>query len=259
MLFRSAGSAAYVANGESVALDGTATLPRTAYFTWFPHLVPGVAVRMGDWKLIRRFEPRPTEYEGLHELYNLKDDLGETTNLAAKHPDKVKELNTLIDQFILDTGAIAPQPNPDYKSAPKAELPTEKTNGLVARSCEFSIRKDHLRIDAKGPAPFIGIAGWKNSGAMTLVLRARSEKAGEGKVHWKTKDQAEFAEGNQSVNYKLAASKDWQEVKVSLPTEGTLGVLRLYLPGGSIEVEEIGFLDKDSKTIKRWMFGEKAK
>ena len=240
-------------------LDGTVTLTRTAYFTWFPHLVPGVVVRVGDWKLIRRFEPRPTEYEGLHELFNLKDDLGETTNLAAKHPDKVKELNSLIDQFIKDTGAIAPQPNPDYKSAPKAELPTEKTNGLVARSCEFSVRKDHLRIDAKGPAPFIGIAGWKNSGAMTLVLRVRSEKAGEGKVHWKTKEQAEFAEGKQSVNYKLAASKDWQEVKVSLPTEGVVGVLRLYLPGGSIDVEEIGFQDKDSKPIKRWMFAEKAK
>jgi arylsulfatase A-like enzyme len=51
---------------------------------------PGVSVRAGDWKLIRRFEPHPDYPEGLLELYNLKDDLGETTNLAAKAcPEKV--------------------------------------------------------------------------------------------------------------------------------------------------------------------------
>jgi arylsulfatase A-like enzyme len=238
-------------------LDG-GTIQRQAYFTWFPHLVPGVAVRAGDWKLIRRFEPRPMEYEGLHELFNLKDDLGETTNLAAKHPDKVKELNGLIDQFIKDTGAIVPQPNPDYKAAPKTDTMPDKTSGLVARSSELIVQKDHLRIEAKGTAPFLGIAGWKNSGAMTLVLRLRSDKAGEGKVHWKTADQAEFVDGKQVVNYKVDASKDWQEVKIELPADGKIGVLRLYLPG-SIDVQEIAFMDKDSKPIRRWNFTEKDK
>ena len=52
-------------------LRGTGALAREAYFTWFPHLVPGVAVRKGDWKLIRRFEERPRDYEGLYELFNL--------------------------------------------------------------------------------------------------------------------------------------------------------------------------------------------
>jgi arylsulfatase A-like enzyme len=106
----------HVVDGESFLplLKQTGTLRREAYFTWFPHLIPAVSVRKGDWKLIRRFEPHP-KYPEVRELYNLKDDIGETTNLAAKRPGKVKELDALIDGFIKDTGALAPKPNPAYR------------------------------------------------------------------------------------------------------------------------------------------------
>lgn len=46
------------------------------------------AVRLGDWKLL---------FAGDHEwLFNLSEDPGETTNLAAEHPEKVRELKTLL-------------------------------------------------------------------------------------------------------------------------------------------------------------------
>ena len=84
----------------------------------FPHggpaKPPGVTVRAGDWKLIRWYETGP-EYPSLHELYNLSDDLGETKNLAAAQPQKVQELDALIDEFLKDTGATAPKANPNYK------------------------------------------------------------------------------------------------------------------------------------------------
>jgi len=51
----------------------------------------------------------------MDRLYNLRDDLGETTNLAARMPDKVRELDALIDAFVKDTGALYPKPNPDYR------------------------------------------------------------------------------------------------------------------------------------------------
>lgn len=97
-------------------LRGDGTIARDTYFIWFPHLVAGVSVRQGDWKLIRRFEERPQDYSGLIELFNLKEDLGETTNLAAQHPEKVRELNELIDRFVKETNAHYPQPNPAYQA-----------------------------------------------------------------------------------------------------------------------------------------------
>ena len=44
------------------------------------------AIREGDWKLIEFFDT------GERELYNLKDDLGETKNLVSGHPEKVDDL-----------------------------------------------------------------------------------------------------------------------------------------------------------------------
>jgi arylsulfatase A-like enzyme len=65
------------------------------------------AIRMGDWKLVKgagmdgiaveRREGKAS-MDGA-ELYNLKDDISEKTNLAAKNPDKFKELAALWDQW----------------------------------------------------------------------------------------------------------------------------------------------------------------
>jgi len=58
-----------------------------------------MAIRKGDWKLVRTREgplkeADPSTLNDLSsaELYNLAEDIGETRNLAAAHPDKVKEL-----------------------------------------------------------------------------------------------------------------------------------------------------------------------
>ena len=44
------------------------------------------AVRMGDWKAVRKSPDSPLE------LYDLKTDLGEQNNVAAKHPEVVKKI-----------------------------------------------------------------------------------------------------------------------------------------------------------------------
>jgi arylsulfatase A-like enzyme len=53
-----------------------------------------MAIRRGDWKLVQ-YDPNVEGGKGRAtdaKLYNLADDIGETTDLAAKMPDKVKEL-----------------------------------------------------------------------------------------------------------------------------------------------------------------------
>ena len=111
---------------QTPALLGTST-PRETVFCYFPHYtpvtgaLPATWVRRGDWKLIRFFCDNPDQSDRF-ELYNLKTDIGETKNMAVEKPELVKELDSLIDAFHKNTGALIPQKNPAFN--PKAEMPT---------------------------------------------------------------------------------------------------------------------------------------
>ncbi len=58
---------------------------------------PSNAIRHGDWKLIRFEEGKR------YELYNLKDDLGETKDLAEQKVDKVRELDSILSGWLKET------------------------------------------------------------------------------------------------------------------------------------------------------------
>jgi arylsulfatase A-like enzyme len=63
---------------------------------------PAGAIRSGDWKLIEYFE------DGRLELYNLKDDLGESKNLAAEQPERAKALREKLATWRSSIGALMP-------------------------------------------------------------------------------------------------------------------------------------------------------
>ncbi len=70
---------------------------------------PVGAVRQGDYKLIEFFE------SGTLELYDLGEDLGEATDLAAEMPAKVEELHALMRSWRESVGAYVPtEVNLDY-------------------------------------------------------------------------------------------------------------------------------------------------
>ncbi len=67
------------------------TAPKRDYFYWELHEgKPLQAVRWGDWKAVRAGGSATVE------LYNLKTDRGETTNVAAQHPDVVAQMQTIM-------------------------------------------------------------------------------------------------------------------------------------------------------------------
>jgi arylsulfatase A-like enzyme len=99
------------------------TLERDAIFTYFPHqtnvpdwLPPATAIHSGNWKLIRVFY---AGQNGNHRwlLFNLHDDPGEKNNLAEQKPELVKELDAKIENFLKDTNAVLPLPNPNFNPA----------------------------------------------------------------------------------------------------------------------------------------------
>jgi arylsulfatase A-like enzyme len=246
-------SADQIIDGASYAqvLRGTGTLARDSYFIWFPHLVPGVTVYNGNWKMIRRFEERPDDYAGLHELFDLEKDPGEARNLAAEMPDKVKELNSLIDGFVTRTQTRYPKPNPAYKAP-------DLTAGIVARSCQITLIDGALRVEAEASAkaPFLGTAGLGGLiGPLTLQLRLRSPAGGTARIQWKSADQTEFPATGQIVDFQIPAATAAQDISVTIPVPGQPGVVRLYFPlaAGPVELESLTFTGSDG-VRKSWTF-----
>jgi arylsulfatase A-like enzyme len=83
----------------------------------------GGAIRVGDWKLVINGsttvhddgddDPVPTPAGRKIELFNLVDDPSESTNLAAKHPEKVKDLSARYESYSRE--AVPPKARPKSK------------------------------------------------------------------------------------------------------------------------------------------------
>lgn len=116
-----------VFDGESLApllRDPSATPAREAIFQHFPgylgsgedtwRTTPVSLVHSGDWKLMEFLE------DGRLELYNLRDDVGETRNLADAEPERAKALHGRLVAWREAVKAPMPAPNrPDNVPAPE--------------------------------------------------------------------------------------------------------------------------------------------
>jgi hypothetical protein len=95
-----------------------------------------MCVHVGDWKLIRLFHQGEN---GAHDyrLYNLRTDLGEAHDLAKAQPDKVRELDQLIQNHIDQARAVVPQPNPAFDPAQyRPERIGQQTGGIKVEQSE---------------------------------------------------------------------------------------------------------------------------
>lgn len=124
------------------------------------------AVRDGDWKLVVR--RRGSNQTGLPELYDLGRDLGETTNLAAAHPDVVQRLQALIAAHEADVRG-------EGLTGPLRVKGVTVDSPLVAGAAAIaSVRVEHVADPAyPGPAEVTATirvpTGW-TAGSVTRVV-----------------------------------------------------------------------------------------
>jgi len=97
---------------------------------------PSSIIRRGDWKLIHYYE------DGHEELYNLKADLSETTNLVINNQDKAKQLSSELFNYLKKVNVQFPIKDPLYSGEMEMkylqdivknklpELETERVNML---------------------------------------------------------------------------------------------------------------------------------
>ncbi len=107
-----------VFDGESLLplwRNPQAKLGREAIYQHFPgylgagentwRTTPVSLIHAGDWKLMEYLE------DGRLELYHLREDIGETKNLAASNPAKAKELHAKLVAWRQEINAPMPTPN----------------------------------------------------------------------------------------------------------------------------------------------------
>ncbi len=90
-----------------------AAIERETFYWHYPHYHktnPGSVIRDGDYKLIHYHE------NDMKELYNLKVDVQESTNLAGEMPEKADSLFQKLNAWLKNENAKMPTPNPDYQS-----------------------------------------------------------------------------------------------------------------------------------------------
>ncbi len=96
-------------DGKSLVpiFSGKGSSSREAIYWHFPHyrgeVVPYSIIRKGSWKLIKRYEGKT------FELFNLEEDIGEKNDLSERMPEKVKELNIMLDAWLETTHAKLPR------------------------------------------------------------------------------------------------------------------------------------------------------
>lgn len=94
-------------------LQGDDLFDRGPIFWHYPHYgnqggSPGSSVRHGRWKLIEFLE------DGRIELYDLDNDLSETDEVSAAHPQIVRDLRGALVAWRHKVGARIPEANPDW-------------------------------------------------------------------------------------------------------------------------------------------------
>src|SRR6185436_461121 len=112
------------ASAASTAIDGVSiapllrggTRPQREFFWHYPHhqhyqlggAMPYAAIRSGDFKLVEFFNDMHVE------LYNIRADISEKTDLALSNPAKTEELRKKLHAWRTAVGAQMPTPNPKH-------------------------------------------------------------------------------------------------------------------------------------------------
>lgn len=239
---------------------------RPPVFSYFPIFVdvenwlpPSMSVYLGDWKLLRIFH---NGENGAHEyrLFNLKDDIGETENLAAQYPEKVGMMDKLIQDYIDKNSIPVPKPNPRFNPAryfpenigkKRADQTGIDVDGWVPAQAYGIDRKDGLLSGFSFGPGWVFVQNLERclGGPFTVSFKMKQPFGGKGLLFYN-----HFSPATRLTYPRVPG--EWQEVAVSIPVKELFG-LRLD-PVGDVESEfEIDWVkieNASGETVRQWDF-----
>lgn len=207
------------------------------------------AIREGDWKLLRGGD---REY-----LYNLRDDIEETNNLAGKHPEVVARLRQKLKRWAdqlqppgLATGRMSATWETYYdhyldgKTVPFRPMPKGEafdTRGWVVRNGTLEVREGSLRLvrrKSNQRSPFLVRSGFRVAGPAELHIELTGRDVSALRIAWRNADQKEFPV-EQVVAMSIAPRQSRQKVKVTIPADGQIVHLRVIVPEGDVTLHAV--------------------
>lgn len=259
------------------------SLRREAIFTYFPHapgvpdwLPPSVSVHKGDWKLIRIFHG---DDNGKHrfKLFNLNEDIGERNNLAVEFPERVEQLDALIEQHLTDTQAVRPLPNPNFdpskydatqegkaglkggantRKKPKAKLSRKPVaSWQPGGTCTLSASKGALLVDSTGKDPYLSHRLPKpiDEKSFILYVTMTSDSSGKGQVFWQEKEAGLFT-AERSHIFNVQHDGKTHDYTIEFTTKSPLMAIRIdpSRGQGNIKITTIRLVGKDGTTHYRF-------
>jgi arylsulfatase A-like enzyme len=204
---------------DGLILRGEALAVRPLYWH-LPHYCnqgsrPAGAIREGDWKLIEQYE------DGKLELFNLADDPGEATDVAAKHPNRVAELRGKLEAWRRGVSAQGNAANPSFSGTAwrklyedfdvSREAPDKKASSIAADLTPWRQLMNQVLPNAVDP-PDDALPG-----AGAIILHAR-----DAKVHGEGQDpklRYEPEPHKDTLGYWVQAD-DWAEWEFDAPGAG---------------------------------------
>ena len=266
---------------DDLTLDGESMMPALRgeafdggpIITHFPHYIgnrhidyllnrPGTTVRVGDWKLHRYYADGPKQADR-YELYNLAEDIGETEDLATEHPERVAEMDRLIEDYLERTDALRPGPNPRYNpKAPKADdeiadaAPVAGWTAAPNGQITLSLDGGRLVATSTGRDPWLYTDDVPDAtGELALVFTLSSDAQGEGQVFWTEGDVKAFRV-DRSVGFDPVHDGKPHEVRAAFSVDKGLTALRIdpAKAPGTVRFDAIRLEDAAGKTLKAWDF-----
>ena len=202
------------------------------------------------WKLIRLYQAND-DLTDRHELYNLRDDIGETRDLAAAEPGRVGAMGAKLDGFLADTRAVLPRPNPAYDPALNVEI----AGWRPIHDAGMRAAPGHVVILSRGSDPQIAtVFEPPVTGPLKVEVRMKSPSRGDGAVYWTHGSQG-YAK-QRGTFFKPVHDGQWHDYTLDLPAAGKVSGLRLDPSSGpgEILVERIRLLFPDGAELKAWSF-----
>jgi hypothetical protein len=207
-------------------------------------------VRQGDWKLIRFYDNSP-EFPNAWELYNLRDDIGETHNLAPEMPHRVRAMDALIDRHLMETAALVPRPNHAWSPAARREIAGWTGSGHVALLDVPHV----LRLDSRGGDPFVMTSDVPAvEGDLVARFRMRSTSQGPGQFFWA--DVGRNFGPAVRLDFTPVHDGEWHDYAVPFTPNGAIHRIRIdpSAAPGAIEFDWVRIESADGRVHREWDF-----